>query len=436
MNFDGALSSPSPNRLRIAIVPTPRTGNTWLRHLLAAVYSLPSMAVNSPDELDWDALPERCELAIHWHPDPEFAALLEQHEFRVVTMCRHPLDVLISILHFASAGLNAERFTSQWLQGEAGDELLLADATPTSGRFLEYVRGGRARALLAISREWAARGDCLTVPYERLVHDTAAELKRLCDALEPVADASIAAAVAANTLDQLRRGVDNQHHWQGSPGLWKKLLPPGTAREIARAHADVLSAFGYDDRPDESLTDGEAAANWFALEIESLRHDFRQLQILHKARQEMDEELNVAGDRLSGLHNAVRVTYDEFLVVRDELQKITGNVPAGAAAATSQGGAASEDGRRRYGIDSAAKTAVSRELERLRNRLDPAFKEIHAQLADLHVQVHEFQRQIVPLLGIGPRALKLARSVSGLSTRFPKVSAAMRRCLQAFRHRS
>jgi hypothetical protein len=43
-------------------------------------------------------------LQLHWHRTPElFGRLLERHGFRVVSIARHPFDVLLSILQFVAS---------------------------------------------------------------------------------------------------------------------------------------------------------------------------------------------------------------------------------------------------------------------------------------------------------------------------------------------
>ena len=52
-----------------------------------------------PHEIDWDHLPERCVIQIHWYPNPEFVARLAAQNVRVVVLARHPMDVLMSWLN-------------------------------------------------------------------------------------------------------------------------------------------------------------------------------------------------------------------------------------------------------------------------------------------------------------------------------------------------
>src|SRR5690606_3590182 len=83
-------SSSSDRSLRIAVLSTPRSGNTWLRHLLASLFDLWQHAVHRPSDLDWDALPERAVVQLHWHRVEPLVSLVEQHRFRVAVLARHP----------------------------------------------------------------------------------------------------------------------------------------------------------------------------------------------------------------------------------------------------------------------------------------------------------------------------------------------------------
>ena len=250
------------------MVSTPRSGNTWTRRLLATAYGLEEWAVHNPDDLNWDGLSRRCLLQLHWHHALPFTSLLDRHGFQVVVLSRHPLDVLMSILHFAPN----EPQTARWLEGEGGDEVAIHGALPCSRAFLDYATGPRAAALLSVSPEWRRAGDSHGLRYEDLVSDPAGELLRLAEALgHPVAPEAIAGAVAANSLENLRATNLNQHFWQGRPGLWKTLLTADTARRIADAHAGVFAAGGYACDPDEDLTPARADANWYRLELEGVR---------------------------------------------------------------------------------------------------------------------------------------------------------------------
>jgi hypothetical protein len=258
--------------LRIAIVSTPRTGNTWLRRMLGSVYSLPQIIEDDPRGIEWQRLPERCILQHHWDADPELIAQLNEHRFHLVTVSRHPLDVLISILHFASVNPGT---TAYWFGKRGGSEAGIANATPRSPAFLEYAASPRAKLLLSISPSWAAVKDCLVVRYESLVQDPIRQLSLVCDALRPAPVEAVQYVAHANTLEKQRSLVANQHFWQGQPNLWKQLLTARTAIRMAEDHKPFFETFGYGCDPDSNLTDQDADANWYALEFASLKEECR-----------------------------------------------------------------------------------------------------------------------------------------------------------------
>jgi hypothetical protein len=246
---------------RVAIISSPRSGNTWLRRLLASVLGLWDTSAHTPDDIPWETLPSGCILQIHWLPDPSFMHLLGRYCFATVTLARHPLDLLISILHFSAH----EPETSRWLNGMGGSEASIRGVTPQSAAFVEYAISARARALLSVSALWWQRPDCCTIYYEDLVHYTAPVLRKLIHTLTGE-QRSVDNAIAQHTLEKLRATVRNWHFWQGRPGLWRSLLTPQDADQIARAHWDIFRILGYTCRPDRTLSAFEAEANWLDLD--------------------------------------------------------------------------------------------------------------------------------------------------------------------------
>jgi hypothetical protein len=243
--------------VRLAVVSTPRVGNMWLRRQLVALYGLEERSAHTPNEVGWETLPEACVLQLHWPRTRGFVRTLEQHGFRVLVLCRHPLDVLLSILHFAGH----EPETARWLDGAHGDERMIIGADPSSPAFRTYAGGRRARALIDVSPEWWKHA-LVSIRYEDLVAAPADELARIVAAVgvEPVLrPESVAGRV---TFGSLQTEAANQHFWRGRPDHWRELLPAAVATELARPHARVIRKLGYEVRPDPGLSDEEAADRW------------------------------------------------------------------------------------------------------------------------------------------------------------------------------
>jgi hypothetical protein len=276
-----ATPAPRPDRVRIAIVSTPRSGNTWLRGLLSRIYDLTEMAVHSPDEIAWDELPDRCVIQIHWRRVEPFVSQLDAHGFRVVVLARHPLDVFISALNYT-------QYVHRREDCPGGDDCmscLILGETPRSEAFLRYTCEWPGELTLAYSRDWWSVSGVAPVRYERLVEDTAGALYQLVAdlALEPVRP--VAEAVDDYEIERMRvrQEVWHYHYWQGRPGLWKTLIPPAEAKRIAGVHREVFAALGYECDPDESLTDLQADLNWLPLQLASMRRHINDERAKHEA---------------------------------------------------------------------------------------------------------------------------------------------------------
>jgi hypothetical protein len=252
-----------PANLRLLIVSTPRVGNTWTRILLTKLYGFDEVPngelfVHDPSQVPWDNLPPRCILQLHWHRVEPFLTLLRKHRFRSLTLVRHPLDVLISVLQLSQHTTE----TACWLGSEGGDESPILGASPRSDAFLSYATGPRAKALLSVSLEWWNSPRVLKARYEDLVQDTTGCYRSLTAALGHVESQRLEAAIASCALDRLVTATTGPHFWQGKPGLWKSLIPADEAHAITAAHEKVFRTFGYKCDPDYNLTAAQADANW------------------------------------------------------------------------------------------------------------------------------------------------------------------------------
>ncbi len=132
----------SDQPLRVALVATPRSGNSWLGYMLTQLFELNGIVFGDPQNLDWAALPERVFLNAHWRLDELMLSRLKEHGFRTIVLARHPLDVLISILVFSQH----YHATAEWLDGSYGDERCLQGSCPMSEAFAAYAAGPRAGA--------------------------------------------------------------------------------------------------------------------------------------------------------------------------------------------------------------------------------------------------------------------------------------------------
>jgi hypothetical protein len=306
--------------LRLAIVSTPRSGNTWLRAMLSRLYGVTTAATHELTAADYAAMPAEVVHQIHWMRTPEFVAELQSHGFTVVTVARHPLDTLVSILHFAWY----DDDTRHWLLGAGGSEEFLRGASPRSRPFLDYACGPRAAALLAVTADWWQQPGVVSVRYEDMVRDPAGELTKLAAAVGPPRGATVETVVAATTLDQLRRDSTNNHYWKGKPGLWREYLPAAEATEIATAHAGVFARLGYACDPDPGLTAAAADWTWVRHIGPELGETVRGVTAGHRDQMRLKDQHSV---HVHGLATAALAERDiartEAATLRQEVARLT-----------------------------------------------------------------------------------------------------------------
>lgn len=253
--------------LHLAVVGTPRSGNSWLRRLLATGLAIAGdggreIAVHDPDAVDWKGEVPRYIVQVHMRRSASRARLLRRYGVRVLVPYRHPFDTLISILQYV---IHAPQESAQWLLGAAGDESGIRGLDPCHPAFLDYCRGARAAALLGVSRDWMGEPSALPVRYEDLCAAPEATLARLGGALGETPRVGWDEAAERNSMDSLNRMFGPGHVWKGQPGLWRSLLTPAAAAALSEAHGPLIEAHGGSAEADPDLTPERALANWRSL---------------------------------------------------------------------------------------------------------------------------------------------------------------------------
>jgi hypothetical protein len=231
---------PPPN-LKILIASTPKTGNTWLRHLLAAIYDLPTVELGFPfDPQAADALGERWIMHQHYAPDPALLAWAERNQAVLITTIRHPGDVLLSLYHYVHSYNKRLEFYQ------------LAELAQDDGTFGAPVRSiihTFFKELVAISVGWKSTGAAHVVEYEALHFDPIATLTNLTSAIQSVSRNSIERAVERCNIREMRALAHENGGFfrQGGYGSWRRGLPPDII-ELLRTtepYPAYFAALGY-----------------------------------------------------------------------------------------------------------------------------------------------------------------------------------------------
>jgi len=246
--------------LRIAVISSPRSGNMWVRSVLGSILGLEQFAVHNYIELE-EKIPDRCIVQLHWYREPNFQSFLNKHRFRTLVLARHPLDVLVSILHF----VRHEPLTARWLEGNAEIPKGFPGTTPTSPDFLKYAVSWGAENVLGVSYQWWHDPGAVKVRYEELVERPQEALLNLARTFNPaVRDEK--GAISRFDLASFQN-LPNKHGWQGKPGLWRQLIVYSDARAIYKRHRRIFDVMGYSVQP-YLLTRAAALRRWNELTTE------------------------------------------------------------------------------------------------------------------------------------------------------------------------
>lgn len=236
--------------LKILIVSTPKTGNTWLQALLSAIYDLPLVDFELPfNPKSADRLGERWISHQHYPlAEPGLLAWAEANGVVLLSTIRHPGDVLVSLAHYVRNYIGEKEF---WHEA-----LLAQDAQLFGPNALAYVESYFPH-YLDVSIQWVQSGKAHPVRYEDLIDSPLGVLCKLTQAIRPVPIARLRQAIAACDIDALRKqaGGNRKFFRQGRAGQWRRELPPALVELLATRdpYPAQFAALGY------SLDAGDAA---------------------------------------------------------------------------------------------------------------------------------------------------------------------------------
>jgi hypothetical protein len=239
--------------MRVAIVSSPRSGNTFVRRTLATALGWPELGYHDFREAP-DALPENLFVQIHWQREPEFVAWLAEHRFTVLTVARHPFDVLLSAVRFSARGTSTER----WVGGRTGMPVSVGKDGSASPEFIDYCLSDGAEVLLSVSAQWWGAAP-LRIRYEQAVQRPAV-LARMIARLggDPRRLGKGLEASSVKTMNAFFPG----HTWRAHPGHWRNLIASDDARRIYQRHRTAFRACGYHPPLFHSLSRTAASRNW------------------------------------------------------------------------------------------------------------------------------------------------------------------------------
>lgn len=227
--------------LRILIVSTPKSGNTWLKLLLGEIYELPAVELpDHPRDIRLEALPSSWIAQQHYWFERPTKEWLEAHGVIVLTTVRHPADVFVSLWHHVQRedrAAVADPRNSFSLKRDAGAMGPAAEAFAREGFYRD----------LHISISWLRAGESLCVRYEDLWSQPFATLRHVTDFVRSCSDLAIRRAISLCQIRRLQRvNLDRGRGFfrKGGVGGWRDALPPSIAATLREAEP-YPAQFGF-----------------------------------------------------------------------------------------------------------------------------------------------------------------------------------------------
>lgn len=243
---------------RIAIISTPRSGNTWLRRLLSDIYSLEEIGEHKFNDF---YIPKKDNLIIqiHWPYNKRILEVLKKNNFKILSLSRHPLDILISILRFSRFSLGFNR----WLGG-LKDINKITFLNPYDKEFVDYALGDEINQLFEVSGSWWQQDDVIKVSYEDLNNDPVKVLKDIIKKLDypdRIPQKKLESVVSQNSLIKFSKMI-TRHGWKGMNNNWQNFFLKNDAKKIFNKYKKLSQNDHYEFEDNYKLTHKNAAKNW------------------------------------------------------------------------------------------------------------------------------------------------------------------------------
>lgn len=242
--------------MRVIIASPPKTGNSWLKCLLASVYGLRWLTgEETPDGPTVDALeqwlatrgfPDDAVYHQHYPYSPHLMDVVDAIPAHVATILRDPYDMFVSLYFFVQTqAANPNRAT----KGRTRSADVMIGRAIDDPESLAFLADG-FDADLEKGIAWLESGRSAVVRYEDLHADPARAVTSLTEHIRPVEPERIARAVdacRAENLLQQRKGLKRRIR-AATVGDWANHLSDEHLRIMRERHAPAIERLGYDVR--------------------------------------------------------------------------------------------------------------------------------------------------------------------------------------------
>lgn len=236
--------------MKIIIASPPKTGNIWLKCLLASIYRLEDLGEGPT--ADEDSLEKHIEegwfkehsiFHQHYYPSDRVLELASRVNAQLVTTIRNPYDVFVSLYYYVQNF--PELFTPEhnltFMLGKPIDhpEILAYIGLKTAGGFGYHVD---------MALNWIACKRSVIVPYERLRAHTFWELLRATNKIALANWFRISPAIDECSADVMRKksAANKRHIRKASVGDYRNHLTAAHYEIFRSEYGEEIRALGYE----------------------------------------------------------------------------------------------------------------------------------------------------------------------------------------------
>jgi hypothetical protein len=231
-------------------------GNKWLKCLLSRVYGLQWIIGDDSPDTNVDEFkrfvaegrfPDNTIFHQHSRFKPKMCDEIDAIPAHLVTIVRDPYDAFVSMYHWIQTRTEADRAKGRVRKERPRD--VLVGKPLDDPAILDYLANGYGENIVRADR-WVRSGRAIVVRYEDLHRDTAAELTRVTNLIDPVDSAKIEAAVEACSAENMRKMSKkmSQHVRSATVGESKQTLSDAHFAIFREKYGDLITSLSYDVR--------------------------------------------------------------------------------------------------------------------------------------------------------------------------------------------
>jgi hypothetical protein len=235
--------------VRAVIAAPPKSGNMWLKCLLASTYGLRWLtADDGPKNNTLEGLREYVERGDfkpgtifhhHYSYSDEIVHLAETTPFTLLTVIRDPYDLFVSFYY------HMQNFPEKF-QTEQDPRHVVIGKSFDHPDVVNYLNDDFGR-ILRKGIAWVHSGKSIVVRYEDLHRDGIGTMIRVTDQIKPVERAAVEQAVDACRASNMRKKMA-KHVRKATVGDWQNHLGPEHLAIFRDKYGDMIRSLGYEVR--------------------------------------------------------------------------------------------------------------------------------------------------------------------------------------------